>query len=103
MVLLVLSGGAALCTSISGSDHSTTSSAFNLYHSLACHGCHSINGQGEIEGPDLAGVGNRLSRQELEAKLTAPIHRQSYSRMPSFAFVRPQELQDLVNFLQSLK
>jgi mono/diheme cytochrome c family protein len=103
MVWLVLSGGAALCSSLSGPDQSTTASGFNLYHSLSCHGCHSINGQGEKEGPNLVGVGNRLSRQELEVKLTEPLHRQSYSRMPSFAFVRPQELQDLANFLQSLK
>jgi mono/diheme cytochrome c family protein len=103
MVLLVLSGGAALCSSLSSTDQSGTASGFILYHSLACHGCHSLNGQGEKEGPDLAGIGNRLSRQELEVKLTEPLHRQSYSRMPSFAFVRPQELQDLVNFLQSLK
>ncbi len=74
-----------------------------LYDRLACHGCHARQGQGGTVGPALDGVGSRLSRDDLELQLSTPRQRQADSRMPSFAFVRPFELRELVDFLQTLK
>jgi cbb3-type cytochrome oxidase cytochrome c subunit len=70
---------------------------------LACHGCHALQGQSGNVGPSLEGIGNCLDRQELELQLLTPRRRQHDSRMPSFAFVRPLELQGLLDFLQTLQ
>ena len=99
---VVLLGNAALNSfALTGND-STTASGAHLFQSLACCGCHA-KGQGSTEGPDLDGVGSRLSRQELEVQLKTPRQRRSDSRMPSFAFVRSQELDKLLDFLQASK
>jgi mono/diheme cytochrome c family protein len=74
-----------------------------LYPRLACHGCHTLQGQGGKVGPRLDGVGSRLSDEELAMQLSTPHCRGNDSRMPSFAFVRPFELQKLLDFLQTLK
>jgi cbb3-type cytochrome oxidase cytochrome c subunit len=48
-------------------------------------------------------VGSRLSRNKMETQLLTPRRRQAESHMPSFAFIRPKELQALLDFLESLK
>lgn len=73
----------------------------DLYQRLSCRGCHVLAGQGGEAGPVLDGVGGRLSREELEIQLLTPRRRRADSRMPSFAFVRPVELQALLDFLQA--
>ena len=100
---IILLGNAAFNSFALSGNGATTASGTHLFQSLACHGCHSVQGQGSTEGPDLDGVGNRLSRQELEVQLKTPRLRRSDSRMPSFAFVRPQELDKLLDFLQASK
>jgi mono/diheme cytochrome c family protein len=71
-----------------------------LYHRLACHGCHSRHGSGGMLGPPLDHLERHLSRAEVAKQLLTPRQRHAESRMPSFAFVRPQEFQNLLNFLQ---
>lgn len=71
-----------------------------LYHRLACHGCHSRHDSGGTLGPPLDHLERRLPRTEVAKQLLTPRQRHAESRMPSFAFVRPQELQILLNFLQ---
>lgn len=65
---------------------------------LGCRACHRWQGTGGTRAPSLEGVGTRRSRQELEQQLT----RSSGRRMPSFAFLRPQEWQALLTFLEGL-
>jgi len=65
---------------------------------LNCRACHTWAGAGGTTGPALDGVGTRLSRLQLEARLTQSVSR----RMPSFAFLRPAEWQALLDFLQGL-
>jgi hypothetical protein len=103
LVAVLLSGGLPLSSIFPAEDQSTTASGIILYHRLSCCGCHILKGQGGKEGPNLDGVASRLLRQELEVQLTTPRHRQSSSRMPSFAFMRPNELQNIMDFLQTLK
>jgi len=70
-----------------------------LYQRLACHGCHSRQGQGGSVGPALDRLDERLSRQEVATQLLAPRRRRPFSRMPSFAFLRTEERQDLLAFV----
>jgi hypothetical protein len=84
-------------------DDSAIASGANLFQSLACIGCHNYYGQDNLEGLDLDRVGRNLSRQELEVQLKTPRQLRSDSRMPSFTFVRPLELQNLLDFLQCPK
>ncbi len=72
-----------------------------LYQRLACHGCHSRQGAGGSLGPALDRLYERLSPQEVETQLLTPRRRRTDSRMPSFAFLRTQELRDLVAFVQA--
>jgi len=98
-----LSGRADSDTNLAGVDQSTPSSGQNLYYSLSCHGCHILKEEGFKQGPDLDGISSVLSREELKIHLTRPRLRQKNSRMPSFAFVQPMELQSLLDFLEELK
>lgn len=65
---------------------------------LGCRACHSWQGKGGAQAPSLDGVGQRLSRPELERQLTRTPSR----RMPSFAFLRPQDWEALLTFLTGL-
>lgn len=69
-----------------------------LAQRLGCRACHTWQGAGGRRGPALDGVGQRLSRPELERRLTSTPSR----RMPSFAFLRPQDWQALLTFLEGL-
>jgi cbb3-type cytochrome oxidase cytochrome c subunit len=103
LIGILLSGSADSGTNLSSVDQSTPSSGQNLYCRLSCHGCHILKEQGFKQGPDLDGISRVLSRKELEIQLTTPRHRKKNSRMPSFAFVQPMELQSLLDFLEILK
>ncbi len=102
-VLVILLGGTGLTASHPAADPATPSLGQELYHRLSCHGCHALQGRGGDVGPVLDRVGSHLSRPELETQIVTPRCRQADSRMPSFAFVRPFELQALLDFLESLK
>ncbi len=69
-----------------------------LAHRLGCRACHTWQGAGGTHGPALDGVGQRRSRPELAQQLTSTPSR----RMPSFAFLRPQDWQALLTFLEGL-
>lgn len=69
-----------------------------LAHRLGCRACHTWQGRGGTRAPSLDGVGQRLNRPELERRLTSTPSR----RMPSFAFLRPQDWQALLTFLEGL-
>lgn len=69
-----------------------------LSHRLGCRACHGWHGAGGTKAPALDGVGRRLSLPDLERQLTSTPSR----RMPSFAFLRPQDWQALLTFLQGL-
>lgn len=80
----------------------TIESGSDLYQRLSCHGCHAWHNRGGEVGPVLDGVGGRSTREALETQILTPRQRQADSRMPSFAFVKPAEIQALLDFLQSL-
>ena len=74
----------------------------DIFQRLACHGCHSPSSPASHQGPDLGQVGQRLGPADLLTQLSTPRQRRADSRMPSFAFVRPHEIQALLEYVQSL-
>lgn len=74
-----------------------------LIKDKGCTGCHDINRffEEETNGPDLDGIGNKVTRGWLFHWLKNPKDYLSNSRMPTFRF-SDEEIYDLVEFLMSL-
>lgn len=69
-----------------------------LINRLGCMGCHSLHGKGGDKAPAWDGVGARLSSEAIRSQIVSP-----RGRMPSFAQLKPEELQALVTYLSGLK
>jgi len=78
-------------------------SAPELAQRLGCWACHSLPGQGGQQGSPLDQTAARLTPEELEAVLTRPRSRRPQAKMPSYAHLRPWEMQALVDYLKSLR
>ena len=74
-----------------------------LYASLGCTGCHTINGVGGKVGPDLSQVGSRRSVGWIKQQIRNPKSHFPDSTMPSFGQLSAQNLQDLGAYLAGLK
>ncbi|MBM4295173.1 MAG: c-type cytochrome [Deltaproteobacteria bacterium] len=70
---------------------------------LGCLACHGLGGSAAAGGFYLDGIGSRLSRPALKESLTHPRRRRPGVKMPSYAYVRPGELEELVGYLERLK
>jgi cbb3-type cytochrome oxidase cytochrome c subunit len=75
----------------------------DLARRLGCFACHSRPGQGANRAAPLDGVGARLSPRELRLAITFPRQLHPGAKMPSYAFLPPEEQEALVNFLKTLK
>jgi ubiquinol-cytochrome c reductase cytochrome b subunit len=70
-----------------------------LFHDKACLNCHLIHGRGGRRGPDLTYVGDKLTRDNMIIRIV-----NGGNNMPAFgSSLKPQEIDDLVAFLQSRK
>ncbi|HZW29880.1 MAG TPA: cytochrome b N-terminal domain-containing protein [Isosphaeraceae bacterium] len=70
-----------------------------IFQRKGCHNCHLVAGTGGLRGPDLTTVGARLSRPQLITRvLNGGINMPAYG-----GNMTPDELNALVDFLQSLK
>jgi mono/diheme cytochrome c family protein len=67
----------------------------DLVRRLNCHACHAPAGESRQGAPAWEGLGARLGPQAIRTRLTHPQGR----GMPSFAFLRPGELDALVAYL----
>jgi mono/diheme cytochrome c family protein len=72
-----------------------------LFKSRSCSECHRLNGVGGGLGPDLSRVGDRLSREAIDALLARPRSINPLAVMPNPALL-PPERAELARFLAGL-
>lgn len=70
-----------------------------LFHDKACLNCHLIQGHGGRRGPDLTYIADKLTHDNMVLRIV-----NGGNNMPAFgSSLKPQELDDLVAFLQTRK
>ena len=74
-----------------------------VYQSQGCSGCHMINGIGGTTGPELTGVGSRHDRKWLREHFEYPAKVVANSAMPSYEHLGDQALNDLTDYMLTLK
>ena len=103
----------AYSDAMSGGDARAGQRVFNQHAAAQCTRCHTVAaGTGANVGPNLAGVGSRLNRQELLEALVTPSSRiapgfgapGAPSAMPPMhGILSRREMRDVVEYLSSLK
>ena len=67
-----------------------------------CRNCHALEGRGGLRGPDLSGVGTRLTRDQLIVQISNGTP--GGGNMPAYGKqMKPAEMSALVDFLVSLR
>ena len=74
-----------------------------LAQRLGCWACHSLSSQRGPKAASLKHIGTSLSPEDLRAVLTRPLSRHPQAKMPSYAYLRPWEMQALINYLHCLR
>ena len=54
-----------------------------LFRTVGCQACHSLNGQGEKFAPDLSNIGNKVNADWLVSWIDNPAHYNPRSKMPN--------------------
>ncbi len=74
-----------------------------LYDTLGCAGCHKVNGQGGVAGPDLSNEASKgRSRSWLTAKIRNPKVDNPQTIMPANSNLSDQQVGNLVDYMLSL-
>jgi nitric oxide reductase subunit C len=74
-----------------------------IYQSQGCSNCHMINGIGGTTGPDLTHVGSKRDGHWIHKHFEDPKKYVPNSAMPSYRHLGEQELNDLTDYMVSLK
>lgn len=74
-----------------------------IFKGQGCSACHRINGLGGTIGPDLTKVGNRRDKAWIEDQIRNPKAHNPTSIMPSFAKLPDKDVEELAEYLSSLK
>ncbi len=74
-----------------------------LFRNGRCQECHTINGKGGSAGPNLTAVGSRRSREYIIEQIKNPKSHNPNSEMPSFDSLPEKDINDLADYLSSLK
>jgi ubiquinol-cytochrome c reductase cytochrome b subunit len=67
---------------------------------LGCRACHQLNGKGGQIGPILDGIGQRMSRRELEQRLMSHEATEPKQHMPRYDYLFEPEWQQLLDSLE---
>ncbi len=74
-----------------------------LYRSLGCSACHMMNGIGGTTAPELTNVGSKRDKAWLIGHFKNPAAYVPNSAMPSYEKLKEQELNDLTDYMLTLK
>jgi len=74
-------------------------SGLQIYNEQGCTACHQINGLGGQAGPDLSQAGRRIEEADMRRQIVTPKN----DEMPAYDGLSQQQLDDLVEFLKSLR
>ena len=96
LVLAILMVSSPECFS---SSRSRRAHGASVFAASGCSHCHSIRNAGGHKGPDLAGVGRRLKKDQMRRQIT-----EGSKRMPPFGdTLQEKELADLISYLRSCR
>ena len=70
-----------------------------VYNEQGCSACHQILGIGGQAGPDLSRAGRRIEEADMRRQIVTPQN----DEMPAYDGLSQQQLDDLVEFLKSLR
>jgi mono/diheme cytochrome c family protein len=74
-----------------------------LFDSIGCMGCHTVNGKGGTVGPNLSDEADKgRSRQWLATQIRDPRANDPETLMPSFDSLSKDKVNDLVDYLMTL-
>jgi ubiquinol-cytochrome c reductase cytochrome b subunit len=86
-----------LTTQIIGATNGPVFQGARLFQEKACLNCHLVQGHGGRRGPDLTYIANTLTKDNMTIRIV-----NGGVNMPAFgATLKPQEIADLVTFLES--
>ncbi|PLY00962.1 MAG: hypothetical protein C0622_08005 [Desulfuromonas sp.] len=96
----------ALCSSAYGQEETAAKPkdpALELIHVLGCKGCHNIDGEGSTRAPKLTGIGERLTAEQIETRLSG--HQQTTEGlfMPDYRGVPETDRARIRDYLYNLK
>ncbi len=98
-----LSGPALILMAFFAPLHAGDTAGLDLAHGLGCFACHQLNGRGGKNAAPLDHIGSRLHADDLKTALTHPRSRRPGAKMPNYNYLRPEELQVLLDYLKGLK
>ncbi len=86
------------------SSSASVESGKGLFVTLGCMGCHVVNGKGGLAGSDLSNEANKgRSREWLETKIRNPKADDPQTLMPAYATLSDEQVNDLVDYMLSLR
>ena len=101
-VLAAAAGGLVFSLTAAAPAFANAARGAELYKSHQCSMCHKVNGSGGKKGPDLSAVGTARDAAWLSKYLMNPKSMIPNGTMPP-AKVTPDELKDLIDYLETLK
>jgi mono/diheme cytochrome c family protein len=91
-------------TAVSMPASASVKAGAELFSSQGCAGCHTIHGHGGSIGPDISDIGSQgHSNQWLTTQIRNPKAHDPSTVMPSFDSLSAAQVNNLVDYLQSLK